>query len=186
MKTSKLPDVEYLKECFLLDEEGRLVWKSRPRSHFKSNLAWKIFEGLFPGTPAGCVKSDGYLAVVLNKKTIRSHRIIFSMSNGVDPLDKIIDHINGNKLDNRPENLRIATVNENAQNRCTIQKNNTSGELGVTWNRKCSKWQVALKHNGKCIYLGVFKSKEEASLVSKSARIKLFGEFSRHFNERNK
>lgn len=108
------------------------------------------------------------------EKNIRMHRFILN-----PPFKKEIDHINGDGLDNRRENLRICTHSENLKNR-EKQSNNLSGFKGVCWNKSDKRWvgQIFLKGK-KCIYLGFFKTKEEAALAYNQAAKKYFGEFAK-------
>lgn len=101
--------------------------------------------------------------------TISMHRQIMS-----PPLDMQVDHINGKKLDNRRENLRICTRTENSRNRGAC-KNNTSGYKGVWKNG--NRWSVYIYHNGKNMYGGSFISKEDAALAYNELCVKLHGKF---------
>lgn len=86
------------------------------------------------------------------------------------------DHINKNELDNRRENLRKCTHQQNDFNR-DLYKNNTSGFTGVIWVKQIQKWQAAIMLNRKTIYLGVFNNKEDAIKARLQAENKYFGEF---------
>ena len=94
-------------------------------------------------------------------------------------LPKIIDHINGDKLDNRIENLRSATVGQNQHNRKT-NTNNTSGYKGVCWDKAMKKWRARIKLEDKSIHLGYFTNAEEADKVVRAAREELHGSFANH------
>ena len=96
---------------------------------------------------------------------IYMHRLINKPSVGFE-----IDHINRNKLDNRKENLRIVTRSQNQMNR-VIQKNNTSGYKGITWNQKRKKWQAQIMVNYKCIILGCFVEIKYAIIARKKAEL---------------
>lgn len=94
--------------------------------------------------------------------------------------DQLIDHINGNRLDNRRSNLRIATYSENQRNRGK-QNNNTSGFKGVVLLKDHSrrkKWAAQIKANGKQIRIGYYHTPEEASQEYIEASNKHYGEFS--------
>jgi hypothetical protein len=88
-----------------------------------------------------------------------------------------IDHINGDSLDNRKENLRIVTHQHNMMNQRVLPSNNTSGEIGVTWNKRVGRWDAQLKLNGKHIYLGTYDNIEDAIAARKNGEIKYFGEY---------
>lgn len=97
---------------------------------------------------------------------------------------KHCDHANRNALDNRKENLRPATYSQNKQNQ-GIRKDNTSGFIGVKWNKKTQKWNVTVNINKKQKWLGSFCDKEDAIKVRLQAEAKYYGEFApqRHLFE---
>ena len=114
-----------------------------------------------------------YVRAIVDGKQILLHRFIINC-----PEDKVVDHINGDTLDNRKCNLRICTQVDNMKNQ---KKNirNTSGYKGVSWNKKSKAWEVSITQNGKRHYLGMYKDKEEAIKVRKEAEEKYFGEYNR-------
>ncbi|MEK6884406.1 MAG: HNH endonuclease [Nanoarchaeota archaeon] len=97
---------------------------------------------------------------------------------GKPPQKTETDHINCNGLDNRKENLRIVTQNENRMNRGK-QKNNTSGFKGVAWYKDYKKWTARIMANGVSMYLGVFDDKNKAAKAYNDASKKYHKEFSR-------
>ena len=130
--------------------------------------------GQFKGV-AGTVHHTGYEQVKVGKKTYRSHRVIFAMHHGYMP--QTIDHIDGNKLNNRIENLRESTTQQNQFN-VGLTGRNKSGSKNVIWN-KC-KWKVYMRINKKMKHIGAFEDFELADLVATEARNKLHGEFVNH------
>jgi len=88
----------------------------------------------------------------------------------------IIDHINGNPLDNRKQNLQVITQQQN-QIKKKMQKNNTSGYKGTYWNKTNNKWVSYIGYNRKRLHLGCFASKEEATAVYNKKAKELFDEF---------
>ena len=110
-----------------------------------------------------------------HKSQIRMHRLIMGCATGDG---SVVDHINGNTLDNRKSNLRICTVEENNMNQ-NIYKNNTSGYKGVTWNKKRNVWVVYLAVNKKNKYLGDYHDPVEAAIVYDINALKYRGEFAR-------
>lgn len=99
------------------------------------------------------------------------------------PKEKVVDHINGNPLDNRKENLRVCTQQENSWNRGK-PKNNKSGYKGVTYYKKRDMinelkkpWAAHIQSNGKKRYLGYYKTAQEAARAYDQKAIELFGEF---------
>lgn len=101
--------------------------------------------------------------------------------------DMQVDHINGDSLDNRKENLRICTVSENNKNR-PISKLNKSGATGVGWHKKGNRgeygWKAYIKVDKKLINLGFFDSFDEALRARLDAEEKYFGEFNRDLDKR--
>jgi hypothetical protein len=96
---------------------------------------------------------------------------------GVKRRDRLVDHLNGNPLDNRRENLRVCSFKNNIRNRVLLNKNNSSGFRGVSWDRFRGKWVAQLMYNRKHIYLGRFDKKEEAINSVKRGLIKYFGKY---------
>jgi hypothetical protein len=105
------------------------------------------------------------------KKTIRMHRVIMNCSD-----DKIVDHKDGNGLNNQRENLRICTNLQNQGNR-KLNKNNTSGIRGVYLRKDDKKWEANIRINNKTKHLGIFTDKLEAKNVYTKAAKEHFGEF---------
>lgn len=104
-------------------------------------------------------------------KLILMHREILKAKRGI-----YIDHINHNGLDNRKINLRLCTGSQNQKNR-GLQKNNTSGLIGVSFNKEIRKWSAYIIKDKHQIFLGIFDDKEEAGHVVDKKAIELFGDF---------
>jgi hypothetical protein len=96
---------------------------------------------------------------------------------GSDPGASLIDHINGNGFDNRIENLRLANPSQNLSNKRKINSN-TSGTVGVTWDKANQKWIAQIMVNRRHIKIGRFLSKSDACAARKAAEIRHFGSFS--------
>lgn len=107
------------------------------------------------------------------QKTIYMHREVMNVPKGV-----FIDHINGDSLDNRRENLRFCT---NQQNQCNrdAQKNNKLGIKGIRLHEARKKFEARIKVNGKSIYLGYYTNLDDADSVYRKAEEKYFGKFAR-------
>jgi hypothetical protein len=102
----KLPSQELLKRLFeYSEEEGNLLWKNPPRKG-------KRLEGVV----AGCIGSAGYRQIKVNKTLYAAHRLVWMWAYGEDPLDLQLDHIDGNKDNNRLSNLRKVTSRGNMTN----------------------------------------------------------------------
>ena len=165
-------DSKYLNECFEYDEvSGNIYWKSRPRSHFKTQKGFKTFNSQRCGKEAGTLNSCGYLQVNLNKKLILVHRLIF-MLKGYDILrGDCIDHINHNRKDNRFTNLRVVSRKDNSMN-LNMRTTNRTGITGVYFNVLESLWYPRIQVGYKNMYLGATKDFFEACCRRKSAELK--------------
>lgn len=113
----------------------------------------------------------GYIAGKVNGGCVYLHRFLMG-----EPSGKVIDHINGNKQDNRRCNLRICTVKENVRN-ARRPKNNTSGYTGVTYRKHKDRYLANIMVDRKQIHLGYYKTPEEAIAARKAGEQKYFGEF---------
>ena len=99
---------------------------------------------------------DGYNRIRLNKKVIRRHRIMCYTFKYLDinDLKQEVDHIDGNRLNNNIENLRIVSHHQNMMNYTKAK--------GYSWNKASGKWMAQIQLNGKQIHLGSFTSEDEA------------------------
>lgn len=182
MKANALPDLNYLKECFVLDPSlpCGLRWSSnRPLSHFKNETMHKRWKTNNSNDPSGCILGNGYYYSRLDKIRYPNHRIVFAIyNNSIDFQGKQIDHIDGNVLNNSPRNLRLVTASQNQFNR-KKQKNNLSGHKNISFVKKLNKYRCAMQVDGKDIYIGLFNTVEEA-IASRDIKFKqLVGEFYR-------
>ena len=118
--------------------------------------------------------NSGYISAYVDGNKIMMHRLVTNC-----PDDMNVDHKHGNttRNDNRKNNLRICTIQENRMN-AGLQSNNTSGCTGVVWNKRVSKWMANIKYNNKRIHLGYFVNFDDAVKARKRAEEKYFGEFS--------
>ena len=157
---------DILRERLYYDPEtGLFTWVSKksPKSRVKV------------GTTAGTIESYGYRIIKLYGKIYKAHRLAWLYMTGEWPAE-LIDHINGNRSDNRWGNLREATPAQNVMNMKPV---GASGAKGVCWHKKDKKWQAAIRHRGTTLYLGQFNSRDEAARVYAVAARDLFGEFAR-------
>jgi len=111
------------------------------------------------------------------RKTLLMHRIILNAPAGME-----VDHINGNPLDNRRTNLRLATAHQNRRNHIGPNKNNKLGIKGVYWYKRYKKYQVTIGFNNKRIYIGYFTSLSDADKAYRDAEVTYFGNFARGNN----
>jgi len=156
----------YLKSKLDYDKDtGLFTWKDATKYHSHHN-----------GKIAGSKHHSGYIYINIDGKGYASHRLAWLYVYGILPDGKkqFIDHINGVRDDNRIENLRIVSVGENARNR-KVQLNNNSGYPDVKKivrdgkRKRTVRYSAQISYEGKRIWLGSFKTFEEAVSARKSA-----------------
>jgi len=161
----KALDYDYVNSCLNYDPAtGSLTWKERPREHFATERAWKTWNLRFAGREAGAKYAERrthYRKIKINNRDYLAHRLAFLLFWGCWPTDQI-DHLDGNGLNNRWDNLREATSQENNRNK-RRRRNNTSGVNGVYWHRGRRKWCSRIKLDGRYVHLGYFDTLEEAA-----------------------
>lgn len=129
------------------------------------------------GDEGGCLSGIGYRIISVKNKLYLEHRLIWIM-HGNDPVD-FLDHIDGDKLNNRIENLRPAAKTENGWN-TKLKSNNTSGIKGVCWCKRRMYWYGRVRFKGKVHFAGYFKDKDECVKAVRELREKLHGDFANH------
>lgn len=128
---------------------------------------------------AGSLHPEGYFRVRVKGIDYPVHRIVYAMRHDIKlSVDIQIDHVNGNKSDNRITNLRIATNSENQRNQGT-KTNSTSEFKGVHLRTGCIRWIAQISHNGEKIYLGSHCTPEQAAIAYNEAAKRLHGEYAR-------
>lgn len=120
-----------------------------------------------------CLSSYGYPISCINGRNISLHRFLLNPND-----DRVVDHINGDTLDNRRSNLRICTQQENSMNK-KMNSNNTSGVKGVYWCKNANKWRAKIQVDGKEKHLGLFSNLEDAKKARELAEEKYYGEYNR-------
>lgn len=156
MKAKSLPKLSTLRKYLSYDPiTGVLQWKiAKSKSLKGTNIN-------------GSISGNGYRMICIDYKHYYVHRIAYYMFRGLQPM--VIDHINGDKLDNRIINLRNTTQQRNLWN-IRKQINNTSGVIGVAWVEKKKKWKASIQMNRKGIHLGLFVSRDLAEAAYKGAK----------------
>lgn len=161
-----------VKDCFDYSN-GKLFWRVRPASHFSSVGRANIWNAKYAGTEAGSLHKSGYLHVSFDGKKQKLHRLIWEYHNGSQP-EGVIDHINGDKTDNRIENLRDVSQQTNCQN---MKARNNAIVSGVYLRNHhgCESWYASISIDGMKKHLLSTKDLFEAICARKSAELKHYG-----------
>ena len=120
----------------------------------------------------------GYRRVRLAGNPMTAHRVAWFLYHGEQP-PKYIDHINGDRTDNRIENLRKACHHTNLAN-AKISSRNKTGVKGVSWNKSGGKWMAKVDFKGTSYVAGYFDDIDEAEQAARSLRQSIHGEFTNH------
>jgi len=120
------------------------------------------------------LRPDGYVAT--NKYKENGYAYLHSVLLGNFGGKNYGDHADGDRLNNRMRNLRIATPSENGMNK-RIRSNNTSGRTGIHWSKQSQKWCAMICYEGRHINLGYFDDFDKAVQCRRDAEEKYFGEY---------
>jgi hypothetical protein len=120
------------------------------------------------GDAAGSVKANGYIRIRIDRGLYFAHRLAWLYMTGEWP-DHHLDHRDGDRANNRFDNLRAATPAENHQNRA-MPKTNTSGFVGAHFDRKRRRWSGKIRVSGRLVHLGFFDTPEAAHAAYLSAK----------------
>jgi len=173
----ELPTVEYLRKTIRYNPKtGRMYWLKRTKEHYPPKTAniersVKYWNKRYAGKETAiCQDGRGYFKCKINQIHYGAHRVAWALYHGEWP-DKQIDHINGNPLDNRIKNMRVVSTRENGKNR-KRPSTNTSGIIGVSWNKRQSKWVSQICVNYKKIFLGCYDNITDAASARQTAEKK--------------
>ncbi|WON77812.1 HNH endonuclease signature motif containing protein [Serratia sp. UGAL515B_01] len=136
-----------LKYC---PESGLFTWAIKPSA------------GVDCGNVAGTKNTQGYISILIKRKSYKAHRLAWLYMTGHIP--NWVDHVNGVRDDNRWVNLRECTPQQNAIN-AKLRKDSSSGVKGVYWHATTKKWTAQANCKGKRVHLGRFSSIEEAIIA---------------------
>lgn len=149
-------------------DTGVFRWRVRPDRDRSWNLR-------FSGEVAGNTMTHGYRCMNIQGKIHLAHRLAWLWMTGEMPTGHI-DHINGDRADNRWSNLRLASPSQNAMNSVS-RKNNTSGVKGVSWDKAKRRWFGFITINGSRKFLGYSTTIEGAKRLREAAEAEHFGEY---------
>lgn len=174
---------DFVRRAFIYNPDtGKIFWaEKRPRSDFPSDRGFAIFHAQFAGKEAFTTTGvNGYKQTRIGPVLLNAHRVAWLLFHGDWPPEQV-DHINGDRTDNRIANLRSATHSENCRN-TGLSARNRSGRIGVHFDRSRQKWAVNTKVNGKPVRRGRFATFEEAC----AARAAIEREYNFHPNHGRK
>ena len=185
MAKRQLPSPETLRQLLMYEPQtGRLFWLPRGQHLFRDTLgrtkehACAIWNARYASREAMTgVNNGGYRTGRLFGASTAAHRVVWAMEMGAWPCFDV-DHINGDRGDNRIGNLREATRSQNLGN-AKVRSDNTSGFKGVAWERRRKLWKSNITVEGRQRHLGYFDTAEEAHAAYCKAASIAFGEFSR-------
>lgn len=173
MANSRLPSVEAISQLVLYNPEtGIMTWAERPESMFSAvngrtaGNCCAVWNAKYAGQKVGHVcKTHGYVSCKILGVSTAVHRIAWALHSGEWAVE--VDHINGDRADNRLANLRSVTRVENMRN-AKMRSDNPSGASGVG-KLPSGRWRAAIRANGRRKHIGVFDSFEDAVSARKAA-----------------
>ena len=173
------PTPQVLRELLRYEPEtGKLFWLPRPRNMFRCDKDFRQWNAKNANREALTADTGrGYRRGRVLFQSVRAHRAIWAMQTGQWPED-VIDHINGNGMDNRWANLRAASKSQNSHN-ARRRTDNKTGVKGVTKIANAQKWRAEIRVGGRGKYLGVFNCVTAAAIAYARASAELHGEFGR-------
>ena len=166
MSKKELPSPELLRQLLRYEPEtGRLYWKKKTSNRVKI------------GDEVSTVNAYGYVVVGILSCRVPAHRVAWAIYHGKWPNGEI-DHINGNRSDNRISNIRDVQPTQNKQN-MQMYKNNKSGCTGIFYNKINKNWRARITVDKKVIEIGSFTNLNDAIAARKEAEAK-YGFHSNH------
>lgn len=177
MAKTQLLTPEELGKFIRLDPiSGDMFWKERTREYTLEKLGIRAansvpqFNSDISGSPVNLnITSWGYYSFSLRGRQYSAHRAVYALHHGAWPKYQI-DHVNGDRKDNRPENLRDVTRTENAQNQ-KKRTDNKSGYTGVRFEPVRNAWVAEIRVEGRYILLGRHKTRDIAYQIRKAASL---------------
>lgn len=172
MRSKELPSREDLERLLKYEPKtGLLFWRKRTEDmfgdggHTAAHTCAK-WNSRFAGKEALTKVNIGYRCGRLNYRYVLAHRVIWKLMTGEDAVE--VDHIDGDRSNNRWSNLREVSSAGNNRN-AAMRSDNTSGVVGVVWHKRERKWMAGTSIGGKYQFLGLFDSFDDAVAARKAA-----------------
>lgn len=160
MTKKKMPRIKDLRAMLAYDAAtGALAWRVDRSNAIKA------------GSKAGSATRDRYMSVLVDGRRHYAHRIAWALHYGRWPKGQI-DHINGDRSDNRLINLRDVTPTENARNRAASKLASPHGS-GIKFHPRTGLWRASIGDGGRCVELGAFKELRTAKAARRAAEMRL-------------
>ena len=140
-------------------ETGCMTWRKRDSNLFSSKRSASVWNARYAGKKVGTLSKNGYCMASINNKSFYLHRVAFEIMTGRKPHK--VDHINGDRTDNKWSNLREVSDEQNARN-MGVQRHRGTGVMGVRMTRN-GNFAAHIRLDGRQIHLGTFKTIEEAA-----------------------
>lgn len=178
MAVKILPDADILRQLFNYDPEtGVLRHATRPRHFFPTAGSHSTWNTKWAGKLAGRIVPNGYPVISFLGYTTMLYRVAYKIHYGTEP-PPVLDHINGDPLDNRIANLRHATQSQNLAN-TRLRSDSTTGVKGVHFDKSRQLYMAHINVDGRFRNLGRFATIQEAITVRQAAAHLYYGEFVR-------
>ena len=166
-KPNKLPPYEVVNYFLKYDSKtGIVTWKFTASKYMKA------------GKRVGWLDTQGYYSTRFLTRNYKLHRLCWLLHYKEDPGGMCVDHIDGNKINNKINNLRLATYQQNRINSGTRSDNKT-GATGVSWSKRSNCYIAKVTIDNKAVYSGHFHCLEEAIQARNNAANRIFKEFAR-------
>lgn len=164
---TNLPTVRQLRQLLSYEpESGVLRWRVTRGSRAKV------------GGVAGSIDADtGYVRITINYRRFLAHRVAWAICHGKWP-SAFMDHRDGNRKNNRINNLREANLSQNSRN-CSSRRKSTSKYLGVSWHSGKKKWEARISDGTRSHHLGTFDDEFDAARAYNTTALKIHGQFAR-------